>query len=134
MSIRVLIVDPDESLLDSYRDYLTAHGFEMESASTGSEGLSKLRTWKPDALVLEPDMPDDWGEKILDQLRQHPEQHCVPVLILTRRDREVIVYPVREYHVKPLSMGELAHSIRIAVKEDWPEHPCQQKRASKINA
>jgi DNA-binding response OmpR family regulator len=78
-------------------------------------------------------MPDAWGEKILDQLRQHPEQHRVPVLILTRRDRAVIVYPVREYHVKPLSMAELAHSIRIAVEEGSPEHPHQQKRASKSN-
>jgi DNA-binding response OmpR family regulator len=61
MSIGVLIVDPDESRLDSYRDYLTAHGFELENASAGREGLSELSTWKPDALVLEPDMPSFWN-------------------------------------------------------------------------
>lgn len=126
MSIRVLIVDPDQSLLDSYHDYLTIHGFEVESASTGSEGLSRLRTWKPDVLVLEPDMPDAWGEKILDQLRQVPGEHCIPVLILTRRDRATLAHPVREYHVKPLSMGELAHSIRSVVKIDSPQHPRPQ--------
>lgn len=134
MGIRVLIVDPDESLLDSYRDYLTAHGFEVETESAGAHALSKLQAWKPDALVLEPDIPDGWGEEILDQLREHPEQRRLPVLILSRRDRKVIAFPVLEYYVKPMSMGELAHSIRSAVDKDWPAQPYQQSKGPHGNA
>ena len=115
MSIRVLLADPEEMLLDIYRDFLAQDGFEVETAPTGQDCLSKLRDWKPDALVLEPDMPNDWGEQILDEVNQHPQMRRVPTLILTRRDHKVVSYPVYEYHVKPVSMAELASSIRAAV-------------------
>lgn len=123
MRTRVLLVDPEEMLLDTYRDYLAAHGFDVEVASAGPDALSKLRAWKPDVLVLEPDMPGDWGGKILDEVSDHPERQGPPVLILSRRDRKVVTYPVREYHVKPLSMAELANSIRAAANHQPASSP-----------
>lgn len=123
MSTRVLLVDPEEILLDTYRDYLTAHGFDVEAASAGPDALSKLRLWKPDVLILEPDMPGGCGDKILEEVRNHPELWGVPVLILSRRDRKVVTYPVREYHVKPFSLAALVKSIRVAANPSSASSP-----------
>ena len=43
MCIRVLIADPDEYLLDSYRQYLAQHGFDVVTATTGLDCVERLR-------------------------------------------------------------------------------------------
>ena len=116
MMLRVLLTDPDQALLDSYEAFLSRSGFDVATAATGPQCLKALREWSPDVLVLEPDMPNGWGEQILKEVRERPETRCIPVLILSRRDRRAIAYPVQEYHVKPFSLGQLAHSVRSAAK------------------
>lgn len=117
MDIRVLLTDPEAALLDTYRDYLVRHGFDVAIATTGADCVAKLHEWKPHVLVLEPDMPDGWGKRILDEVGHQPDLQRMPVLILSRRDQPQIAYPVREYHVKPFSMAQLANSIRAIANE-----------------
>lgn len=121
-TIRVLLADPEPQLLFAYRQFLETKGIEVATASDGKVCLSKLSEWQPDVLVLEPETPQQWGEEVLDRLR-HPQERRVPVLILSRRDRTAIAYPVHEYYVKPVSLVELVRSIRIAVTDarDGPE-------------
>ena len=71
-----------------------------------------LREFRPDVLLLEPDLPGDWGTKLLEIMRNDPDVPCVPVVILTRNDHAAEHYPVREFYVKPLSMTLLAKTIR----------------------
>jgi len=111
MSIRVLLVDTESDLLDNYREFLTREGFEVQTASNGQDSLAKLRGWSPQVLVLEPDMPNGTGKEILDEASNLPAE----VIILSRLDRDSISHSVREYHVKPFSMAELANSIRATV-------------------
>ena len=111
MVIRVLIADPEQALLDAYHDYLSRQGFEIETVTGGQECVERLCDWRPDVLVLEPDLPNGWGNKILDLLRQNSESN-VPVLILSRRDSVSVDPPVYECHVKPFAMAELTRSIR----------------------
>ena len=114
MSIRVLLVDPESDLLDNYRRFLTREGFDVQTAADGLDCLAKLRGWTPDVLVLEPDMPNGTGKEILDEVSNHSTE----VIILSRLDRGSMTYPVREYHVKPFSMAELANSIRATASAD----------------
>jgi DNA-binding response OmpR family regulator len=117
--IRVLLADPERQLLSAYRQFLETQGFDVATASSRKECLSKLTEWKPDVLVLEPETPNRWGEEIIARLNQSKER-SIPVLILSKRDRQSIAYPVREYHVKPYSMIELVCSIHAAVDDpEW---------------
>ena len=47
MCIRVLIADPDEYCLDSYRQYLAQHGFDVVTATTGLDCVERLRDCVP---------------------------------------------------------------------------------------
>lgn len=116
MAERVLVVDPDRTLLAGYRDYLTIMGFDVRVASSGSECMLFLHVFRPDVIVLEPDMPNSWGERILATLRDDPDLPCVPVIVLSRLDCSSTAQPVREFHVKPLPMSELVESIRRATR------------------
>lgn len=118
MTIRVLLADPEESLLKIYRNYLTARGFEVATATTGGDCLRLLREWRPDVMVLEPELRDGWRDKLLPAMRDDPDVPSVPVIVLSRNDHMVSEKPVHEYYVKPFSMARLAKSIQNAARID----------------
>lgn len=112
MNTHVLIAEPDELLAECYERYLLRQGFEVETAINGPQCVEKLQARRPDVLVLEPDLGDGWGDKLLKLLREHAQLNCVPVLILSRHNVKPFEYPVCEYYVKPFPMTTLAASIQ----------------------
>ena len=68
--IRVVIADPDESLLALYRESLR-EGFEVVTTSSASECVARMRERVPDVLLLELQLPR--GESIERLLPQLPE-------------------------------------------------------------
>jgi two-component system phosphate regulon response regulator OmpR len=120
MLVRVLIADPDEYLLDHYRDYLEQHGFEVATATTGVECVERLRECAPDVLVLEPSIPWGWGDGVLAMMHEEPDIPLVPVIVLTYgRDRSVLYrlapFKIDDYQAKPLRANRLAQRIRSLV-------------------
>lgn len=117
MSIHVLIADPDEYLLDHYRDYLEPHGFKVATATTGVDCVEGLRECAPDVLVLEPSIPWGWGDGVLAMMHEEPDIPVVPVIVLSYgRDRGVLYrlapFKIDDYQVKPLQPRRLAERIR----------------------
>lgn len=117
MNLNVLIVDPDESLLELYRNYLARSGLKVELASSGLVFIEKLHAWKPKVVVLEPELPDGWGDRCVNELTRMPESDRPGLVILTRQD------PIRHWlrvfacFVKPMPMASLVDSIHAAAFE-----------------
>lgn len=65
MSKTVLIVEDEKVLQDAYRLILSLQGFTVETANNGAEGLQKLRTVKPDLVLLDLFMPVMDGREFL---------------------------------------------------------------------
>lgn len=117
MLVRVLIADPDEYLLDHYRNYLEQHGFKVATATTGVECVERLRECAPDVLVLEPSIHWGWGDGVLAMMHEESDIPLVPVIVLTYgRDRGVLYrlapFKIDDYQVKPLRANRLAQRIR----------------------
>ncbi len=117
MPIRVLLADPDEFLLQYYRENLERLGFEVAVATTGLECVAGLRRFAPDVLVLEPSIPWGWGDGVLALMREAPDVPSPPVIVLTYgRDRGVLYrlapYKIDDYQIKPLRSQRLAERIR----------------------
>ncbi len=90
-TIRVLITDADENLLDRYREQLGLHGCDVVVATNGVECLQRLREEVPDVLVLEPSIPWGGGDGVLAMMHEQFDVPLVPVLVLTHgRDRGVL--------------------------------------------
>jgi DNA-binding response OmpR family regulator len=111
MTIRVLLADPDESVLESYQAFLSRQGFKIRTVATTDACIEALREFAPQVLVLEPERPGGWGSEILDYLKTIDS---LPVIVLTRHDIDLTGFPVHEHHVKPYSMFELTAGIRGA--------------------
>jgi CheY-like chemotaxis protein len=60
MSVRLLLADAEPGLTEIYRRALAGNGFEVATAHTSLDCLVRLRTFRPDVLVLDPELP--WGQ------------------------------------------------------------------------
>ncbi|HEV8449922.1 MAG TPA: response regulator transcription factor [Gaiellales bacterium] len=113
--MRVLVVEDDQPLVRIMTKSLESNGFEVMSAFDGEDGLRAARDDRPDAIVLDLQLPRLNGVDLCRRLRS--EGNSVPILMLTARS----TVPDRiggldagadDYLVKPFSLGELAARLR----------------------
>ncbi|HVI18790.1 MAG TPA: response regulator transcription factor [Gaiellales bacterium] len=113
--MRVLVVEDDQPLVRIMTKSLESNGFEVMSAFDGEDGLRAARDDRPDAIVLDLQLPRLNGVDLCRRLRS--EGNAVPILMLTARS----TVPDRiggldagadDYLVKPFSLGELAARLR----------------------
>jgi DNA-binding response OmpR family regulator len=115
MSVRVLIAEPDRSLLVNYEEFLTHEGFEVAQATNGLECIARLREFGPDVLVLEPDLPWGWGDGVLAVMGEQKDVPWVPVIIVTAGRYPLAddaAFPIRDVCAKPFPAPKLAERIR----------------------
>lgn len=62
---KVLIVEDNETLNEAYKLILEKDGHEVMTAFNGEEGLEKLKTFKPDLILLDMLMPKMDGLEFL---------------------------------------------------------------------
>jgi len=122
VAIRVLLADPDVSLLTTYRGYLAGEGFEVATVTNGLDCLAQLRWFHPDVLILEPDLPWGWGDGVLARMQDHTDVPLVPVIVVSAGKRLANLShgepcPVRDFQLKPLAPYLLAQRIRQLVEQ-----------------
>jgi anti-anti-sigma factor len=112
--IRVLLADPDESLLASTCGFLSRNGFKVATAANGLDCLARLRDFKPDVLVLDPEIAWGQGDDVLALMQEEADVPSVPVLILSDTEPTVLepAYSIQEHLAKPLAPELLANRIR----------------------
>src|SRR5580693_3761603 len=84
-SRRILVAEDDSGVRDLIRTRLSAAGFDTHTAVNGVEALMRIGELKPDALVLDINMPEMDGFGVLEVLKDSPAATRLPVLVLTAR-------------------------------------------------
>jgi DNA-binding response OmpR family regulator len=79
---RLLLVDDDALVTRTYRDRLSAHGFQVNTASSAAIAFSILRSAKPDLVVLDLMMPEVCGVEVLKFIRSEERLAQTPVVVL----------------------------------------------------
>lgn len=112
---RALIVDDSDVLRRLIEMCLRPEGFELASASTGTEALEVAATFNPDLVLLDIGLPDMTGWDVLQALRESPIGDRVKVLILSGYEDVHIEARIRGADaslIKPFRNDELR---RVAV-------------------
>lgn len=82
----VLIADDHVDTRVVLKHYLEAYGFDVDEATDGADALASMRGSRPDALILDVQMPKMDGISLLKAIRADEFLHDVPVLMLSGGD------------------------------------------------
>jgi diguanylate cyclase (GGDEF)-like protein/PAS domain S-box-containing protein len=77
---RVLIVDDERRQRDSLREMISLYGYDVETASSGSEALDSLATTSFDLLLLDLNMPGLSGLDVIDFVTRN-KVNCKVVVV-----------------------------------------------------
>ncbi|MBP2452381.1 response regulator transcription factor [Mycolicibacterium lutetiense] len=113
--IKILLVDDEPALTNLVKMALHYEGWQVGVAHTGREAVQKFTEMRPDALVLDIQLPDADGLEILRQVRGGDQY--TPTLLLTARDSVIdrvtgLTAGADDYMAKPFSLEELVARLR----------------------
>jgi CheY-like chemotaxis protein len=80
---RILCVEDDAGMLDLLRLILESAGYEFIGARDGEEGLQKIRSERPDLVLLDLMLPHVDGAEVLLQKQKDPAIRDIPVIAVT---------------------------------------------------
>ncbi len=115
---RLLIVEDEQTLLETLTYSLEKQGYDVVTASDGIEALTTAREEKPDLVILDVMLPGLDGFEVCRILRQ---EMSLPILMLTARDEEVdkivgLEVGADDYLTKPFSMRELLARVKAHLR------------------
>ena len=107
---RILLVDDEPGIRLGMRGYLTAHGFDVDEASSLAEAQESFRTTRPDVAVVDYRLPDGTALQLLPRLKELDAS--VPLVVLTGHGSiELAVQAVKEgaeqFLTKPVELSVL---------------------------
>lgn len=78
---KILIAEDDRFLGMAYRAKFTKSGFEVQIAADGEEALEMLKTFTPDAMLLDLVMPRKDGFTTLAEIRKQEKFKHIPIIV-----------------------------------------------------
>ncbi len=122
---RILIIDDEQSLLESLEMFLTELGYRVACAVTAQEGLEKNATFDPHVIILDIRLPDKDGFEILEELRG-PDGRRSVIMVTAFHDMDTTIRTVKlgafEYIPKPIDVDELQKAIEKAIRFSSSSH------------
>ncbi|GAB1544512.1 response regulator [Scytonema sp. NUACC21] len=115
------MVDNEEYIQEVTKICLeTVAGWEVLTASSGKEGISKAVAFQPDAILLDVMMPDMDGPTTFEKLQENPATQTIPVILLTAKiqasdRRRYAQMGIKTAIAKPFNPLELAGQVATAL-------------------
>ena len=83
MAKKILLVDDDSDFVEAVTLILRPKKFEVVAAYNGKEGIEKVKSERPDLVVLDVMMPEKDGYSVCKELKSDPRWSHIPILLLT---------------------------------------------------
>lgn len=119
---KILVVDDEPDFAAIVQRNLEKEGFEVDVAYDGVEGMEKVASNPPDAIVLDVMMPEKDGYEMCAELKADEKYADIPVVMLTAVADHVastryshadgMSMEADDYLPKPASADEITASIK----------------------
>ena len=116
----VLIVDDALSVRTSLLQLVQDAGFRAESARDGIDAIDTLRTFKPDVVLTDLEMPNMNGVELTSHIRARDDLKSLPIIMITSRSQDKHRQMAKQagvdaYFTKPYNDVELLRTIRSSI-------------------
>ncbi len=113
---KILVVDDEVYIVHILDFSLRMEGYEVVTALDGEQALEKVKSDRPDLVVLDIMMPKLDGYDTCKRLKANPETHDIPVILLSAKGRNVdqrmgFEAGADDYITKPFSPRKLVEKI-----------------------
>lgn len=129
----LLIVEDEEAILVGLTDVFIYHGFEVDAARDGRDGLQKALTARYDLIILDVMLPFIDGFSLCNKIRERDRDQ--PIIMLTAKSSEDdiitgLTLGADDYIAKPFSVRELVLRVESVLKRS--RKPIRQERLLQI--
>ena len=112
------MVDDEPHIVELVRYNLLQEGYDVAAAGDGEAALAKVRTERPDLIVLDIMLPGTDGLEVCRRLRR---ESAVPIIMLTAKGGELervvgLELGADDYVTKPFSPRELVARVRAVLR------------------
>lgn len=123
---RILVVDDEPDFVAVVQRNLEREGFQVDVAYDGKEGLNKVKSNPPDAIVLDVMMPEEDGYELCSELKDNDRFADIPIVMLTAVASSVpstryshydgMTMDADDYLAKPASAEQIINSLKRILK------------------
>lgn len=115
---KILVIDDESQIVRVMRQILTAHHYQIRTASDGEAGIELFNDWNPDLVITDLQMPNVDGLELCRRLREFSE---IPIIVLSVKDDEKTIVEALDagaddYVTKPFGTNELLARVRAALR------------------
>ena len=117
MGQKILVVEDNELNLKLFCDLLRAHAYGVEPVRDGREAVATARSFVPDLIVMDIQMPHISGLELIEQIKADEDLRAIPIMAVTayaaKGDEERIRDAGAEGYVsKPISVLKFVAAVR----------------------
>jgi two-component system cell cycle response regulator DivK len=113
---KILVVEDNALNIKLFCDLLTAHGHETEGVTDSRDALEAARTFHPDLVITDIQLPYITGIELMELLRADDELKNVPIMAVTAYaaagdDERFRAAGAQAYVSKPISVMRFAETV-----------------------
>ncbi|MDP4118069.1 MAG: response regulator transcription factor [Bacillota bacterium] len=129
----VLIAQAEHSINKFIYELLKSNNYLVISAESGMTAISMTKSYIPDMILLDLDLPDMDGTEIIKDIRDWSN---IPIIVVSSRDHErdkvtALDLGADDYITKPFSTEEFLARIRTALRHKRTNFDDEMKKTRK---
>jgi len=135
MKPKLLIVDDEPDFIELVRYSLAREGFQLFTATSGTEALHQADSVHPDLILLDLLLPDVDGFSVYQVLRSQPSTANIPVIVISALTSPFVCgrsieLGAKRFFKKPVDLKALADTIHELFMEQQTEKLASRTRRS----
>lgn len=96
---KIAIIEDDFTISQMYRMKFQSDNFKVGMAGDGESGINLVKSFDPDIILLDIQMPDTDGIEVLKYLATKPKLRDIPVVVLTNLGKEEAPDELKKFKV-----------------------------------